>query len=123
MSADFDQGNQRPAEQFSVLSVSFCGHESAVGLGVGEVGSAAGVELLVVGGAPVGEGVRVNVRFDDQQALATVTFADLLRTVLPLQETGGEFVSVDEQGAQSLVVRLFIPRDAQSLHLGGNCHD
>jgi len=104
------------------LSMSLRFHHNSVGLGVSKAHATIGVEQLLMGEAPSGEGVRVNVGFDDDVSLANISLADLFGLILPLQKAGGEFVPVNEKAAQPVIVSFLIPRDANSLNLLGGRH-
>lgn len=90
------------------------------GLGTGELCACVGVEFQAVSVTPVGEGVGVDVRFDADVPLSKVSLEALLGLILPLQESGGQLVPVDEHGFQPLVVRFFVPGKTQGLNLHGD---
>lgn len=83
--------------------------------GTREVHATAGIDILAVGAAPIGDGVGVDVRLNDNVACSQTTLAELLRLLLPLLEGSGEGVAVDENGFQSLVIRLTVPGEADDL--------
>ena len=89
------------------------------GLGVSKSISTAGIEFVTMLEAPVGEFVAVDVRFDDQVALANESLASLFSKILPLQESAGQDVTVDEHGFQTIIVRFVIPNHSDRLNLGG----
>lgn len=78
--------------------------------GVRVPSATAGIDTLAVRGAPVGEGVGVDVRLDDDFAMSETTLAQFLGCLFPLVESRGEFATVREDRFETLVVRLLIPR-------------
>lgn len=82
--------------------------------GVREICATAGIDLLSVSPTPIGEGVGIDIRLDDDFALRETTFAKLFSLLLPLLESCGEGASVDEQGFQSLVIRFAIPSQTEN---------
>jgi len=86
-----------------------------VGLGVGKCHATAGVDLVSPGCAPRGECVGVDVSLDNDPALLDLSLADLFGFLLPLLESVGEGVAVNEDGTQSLIVRFTIPSDPNGL--------
>lgn len=92
-------------------------HHDAVGLNGTEFLTTVGVDVAAICGAPSGESVGVDVRFDNNHPLPNVTLAQLFSLVLPLQESSRQDMPVDEQGSQLLVIRFAIPRNPESLNL------
>lgn len=101
----------------SRMSLRF--HHHPVGLSVGEVHATLGIEAAPMGDAPGGEGIRVNVGFDDNVSLSDISLAALFGMILPLQKGAMELVAVGEKCHQPIVISFTIPDHAYGLDLGG----
>ena len=78
-----------------------------MGLNVGELYATAGIDFTAVVDTPGGEGVRIDVSFDDDVPLADISLATLFSHVLPLQEgTGKSLSTVSEHQTRPLVIRF-----------------
>lgn len=71
--------------------------------------STIGIDVTAVSSAPSGEGIGVDVCLYDRMSLANETLAALLGKVLPLQESTGQLMAVNEQGFQPIVIRFLVP--------------